>query len=190
MPAPINVELRGYLDFFGLKNGGMNPQMPAAFLQPAMDLQRWYMEGRVLELTLSAATIVATGAPTVLNFTSTGPINLVVGGVLQVPQNEVWVVLPGSRLQWTFTNVVGSSFDASYSFRTGAGSAVLDFPPMGDLIGFTTSEAHTRAGARTMTELYWLNPGCLVQFHHMGALVAAGQTIAIGASLRIVRLRV
>lgn len=187
MPAPINVELRGYLDFFGLKNGGMNPQMPAAFLQPAMDLQRWYMESRVLELHAAAANRVANAGAQAVNFTSTAPVDLVVGGTLRVPQNEVWVVLPGSKMQWTFSAVAGQFFDAQFSFSQGV---VQNFPPSADLVGFQSSDAaSTIAGSRTIQEPYWLSPGAIVQYFMMRCVVPS-LNITPQASLRLVRLRV
>lgn len=188
MPSPINVELRGYLDFFGLKNGGMNPQMPAAFLQPAMDLQRWYMESRVLELGLQAANHVATAGAQAVNFTTTFPINLVSGGVLRVPQNEIWVALPGSSLQWTFTATASQFFDAQFVFQQGQSGG--NFPPAAHLVGFTASDAaSTSSGSRTLMEPYWLSPGTLLQYHTMRCIVPAGN-VAVRGSLRLVRLRV
>jgi hypothetical protein len=189
MPSPINVELRGYLDFFGLKNGGQNPQQPAGFLQPTMELQRWYLESRSLEVQFSTATAVNISG--FIQMPSTVPTNLGNGTGMFVPQNEIWVLLPGTTVFWTMaTNSAAQGVDLTFATR-GPGNLVTPMLPLGDRVGFTDSNAGIiRVGERVLKEPYWLEPGHELTIYSTGGIVGGPGNVTIAAWLRLVRLRI
>lgn len=75
-PPPIQIFPSGLLGFFGIKNGGRNPQELAQLLSPTVELLPWYLATR--RETISGVQIGVTGLNT---YSFGGP-----------PQNEAWYV--------------------------------------------------------------------------------------------------
>jgi hypothetical protein len=191
MPAPINVELRGYLDFFRLKNGGRNPQITGEVLQPTMDMQRWYLESQANDYNITFANI--TGANDDADFipiTATSPTNLANGSQLQVPQTEIWIVMPGSSVTATGNSV------ANQRVKLGLVSIARIAPPNQPLNlpmveqGWSTFDATILFTASwILEEPIWLRSGSFLLVRNYGATVG-GSTIFSSGVLRLVRLRV
>lgn len=187
MSAPINVSLRGYLDFFGLKNGGMNPQQPAGFVQPTMELQRWYLESRAIETQWSLNLVADYSG--FLQISTQAPIILPPGTNLRVdvPQNETWVLLPGTSTGWRGT-VAGMSADVGYTY---SGPLTNVWIP-----GMKDSGLHTLTGGgglefgdRILQDMVWLPPGSNFRAMVYYARVPSG-TLTLTGTLRLVRLRI
>lgn len=191
MPSPINVDLRGYLDFFGLKNGGSNPQMPAAVLAPTMDLQRWYMESRAQVYTFSRQNFfVASGGGNFIPIIATTPTDISDGTDVICPQNEIWLLMPGSRIFAGFSADAGSEVELTL-VTANQSSDQFEFIPMNPREGYGTSDAAiTRSQCRTLSEPFWIQPGWTLTGLDYGHTVAAGGDIDIGGTLKLLRLRI
>jgi hypothetical protein len=189
MPAPINVTLRGYLDFFGLKNGGMNPQQPSTFLQPVMELQRWYLESRSVDYNWSRVYVANANFATI-PFTATSPTNLSNGVDVIVPQNEIWALLPGTRITAVFDAVANQLAEATY-ITQGPNNIVLESIPSTPWHGSKVSNATIRLSGGTQTEeVYWLQPGYSLRARQHGIITGAANEVTVDGTLRIVRLRI
>lgn len=186
-PPPINVPLRGFLDFFGIKNGGQNPRTVTPDLFPMMDMQRWYMEGRVRQyFSIPTALAVATAAD-YFEITSTGPENISNGVSLVVPAGETWLLLPGTRVGCSFDALANQSCEVHLVARDPSSNSAA-FLPMRPRDGFGVSSAGVvRSGNRTLAEPYWMGPGTIISGYQFGTEVGAG-TVALGLTLRLVRL--
>lgn len=189
MPAPINVELRGYLDFFRLKNGGRNPQITGEVLQPTFDMHRWYMESQAADYNLTYANITAANDDAdFIPITATTPTDLADGSQLNIPQHEIWILLPGSSVTATGNTV------ASQTVRLGLVSVM---PPLNQPLNiplaqqgwdtFDTTIVFT--GSWVLAEPFWLRSGSRLMVRNFGATVG-GSTIFTSGTLRLLRLRV
>lgn len=188
-PPPINSPLRGYLDFFGIKNGGVNPQTVAPDIAPVMDLQRWYMEGQADVFTFSRpAVIAASASANLVAINATTPVDITTGGQLVVPETETWLLLPGSRAFAGFSAHAGSQIDIAFVARAGA-TDQFEWLPLNQRDGFVSSSAAIiQAQARTLSYPVWLRPGVTLSVWHYGATVGAGGSIDIAGTLKLVRL--
>lgn len=186
-PPPINVPLRGYLDFFGIKNGGVNPRTVGQDLFPMMDLQRWYMESRVLQLFSIPAALAVNTAADYFEITSTGPVNISNGVSLVVPAGETWLLLPGTRVGCSFAALANQACEVHLVARDPSSNSSA-FLPMRPRDGFgVSSAAVVRAGNRTLAEPYWMGPGTTLSGYQFGTEVGAG-SVSLGLTLRLVRL--
>lgn len=182
----INTLLRGYLDLLQLRTGGANPQVVSDFVQPTMDLQRWYLESRVSTHAGGATPFVANTNAGLIPIAVTNPPLPIVGGNLTVPTNETWIIWPGTRISVSFSANAG---------QEGQGDLVATTPhplwlPMAPLAGWTTSAAAPiRGNTRTLAEPVWLPPGSILSGYQYGLTVPAG-TISVDVSVRLVRLRI
>lgn len=192
-PPPINSPLRGYLDFFGIKNGGQNPKTAAPDLAPTMDMQRWYLESQSETFTFSENAYLAAGThdPGAVPISATSPTDLTTGGSLFVPDHEIWILLPGTRVYAGMSAHAGSEISGVGLVSVlYAGSTEWEFVPFGPIVGYTTSAAtHIRAQAALLDKPYWLPPGSQLNAWHYGATVGAGGDIDIAGTLKIVRLQ-
>lgn len=189
MPSPINVTLRGYLDFFGLKNGGMNPQMPRGDLAPVMELQRWYLESRVVEYTIAPASLVANTDANYLAITATTPSNISNGVNLTVPQNEMWLLLPGTRLSAFFDVVANQGIEVTLVTRAPNNATVAFLPMMSRQGNGVSTAGIVRTLNVTLQDVYFVAPGMIISGYQFGASVPTN-SIAFGGCLRLVRLRI
>jgi hypothetical protein len=190
MPAPINVTLRGYLDFFGLKNGGMNPQQPSTFLQPVMELQRWYLESRAIDYNWSNLFVANANANNIA-ITATSPTNLSNGVDVLVPQSEIWAVLPGSRIFGLFDAVAAQLFLGAEYITQGPNNIVMESLPMYPWRGGTASNATIRlAGQSAVSQVYWLQPGYSLRVKHYGVITGGANEVLMDGTLRIVKLKI
>lgn len=189
MPAPINVTLRGYLDWFGLKNGGRNPQVTAEFLQPNVDLTSWYLESREIEYYWQAAPIAAdTGAAFIVP-TGVTP-TLEINGGFVVPHNEMWILLPGTLLELLYSDQ-GQEGYGTYAIQTAAGLRyTLPMKQQGWTRSPTIGLQFTNHFVLEANQ--FIAPGSLVRPYTNGLLATAGGGVDVtpNGALRLVRLRV
>jgi len=82
---------RGLLAFLDVKTGGTYPTALGGMLQPVLDLQAWYASEATHYLGTNAGQGTTAGNAT-FPIVLTTPTNIVVGGKLQVPQTETWLV--------------------------------------------------------------------------------------------------
>jgi len=187
MPAPINVTLRGFLDWFGLKNGGRNPQVTAEFLQPTVDLSAWYLESRQIEYYWQAAAIaVNTGTSFILPTGVTPALEINATG-FQVPNNEMWILLPGTYLELLYSDQAQEGY-GSYAVQTAAGLRyVLPMKQQGWTRDPTIGLQFTNHFVLETPQ--FIEPGATVAPYTNGLLVATTDITPNGA-LRLVRLRI
>jgi hypothetical protein len=84
MSGPVQRNPLGYLGFFDLKNGGVNPEQLADFVQPIFPMQELYRAGQWVE---QRAQVVLAGAAGLMQFNT-----FTDGTSAIVPTNELWWV--------------------------------------------------------------------------------------------------
>lgn len=190
-PPPINSPLRGFLDLFGIKNGGVNPGTVSPDVACTIELQRWYMESQSELFTFSRpAVIAATAGPNVVAITATTPTDITTGGQLVVPETETWVLMPGSRFYAGMSAHAGTQIRIGAVAKAGATDLFEWIPFSGSEVeGFVTSSAALiQSQARIVSEPFFLRPGATLSVWHYGATVGAGGSIDIAGTLKLVRL--
>lgn len=189
MRQSINVQLRGFLDLFRLRNNGANPQVVAEFMQPMINLERWYLESQVVEYSTNLVSTAVNTPGTTRAITSTTPTDLVQGaGNLVVPQNELWLLLPGTRVTSTYSTA-GTSGEAVLS-ATGSGGVVSSILPFGPLIGHSAGQAGASIGGwRVLDQPYFVVGGSTIAMIHRGVIIGGAGTAEHVALLRLVRLK-
>jgi len=188
LTAPINVALQGYLDFFGLKNGGRNPQVPAEYLQPTMDLEQWYAESRNIDYFWGANPIAVNTGVSNITPTTVSPVLTVATGFV-VPSTELWILLPGSDLRMTYDDPAQSA-EGGYQVVVNASGAGYNLPMREQ--GFALSPSPVGINTvhvMTIDEPQFIHPGSELQPITWGVVVGGG-TVSFGGTLRLVRLRV
>lgn len=186
--ASINTALRGYLDLFQLRTGGQNPQVAADFVQPNIDLQRWYLESRATLHVSSPVVFNVTTNASGFFFPVFAPVLPIAGGTVTVPTNEIWVFMPGTRVSVSFSANAGQEAEIDLLASNAGGQA--DWFPLLPRSGFSTSLATPiRGHTRTLPEPYFVRPGAAIQGYQYGITCPAG-SISIDAMLRLVRLRI
>jgi hypothetical protein len=188
-PPPINVLPIGLLDFFGIKNGGRYPQELVDRLQGSFDLTQWYMEAQVENFTFSRQTFfVASASAGFVPIPVTTPTDLADGTNLFVPSNQLWIVLPGSRILAGFSANAGQEIEVALIHRVNATDQFVWWPTTWS--GRRTSDAGIITnGVATLTQMVFVPPGAMITGYHYGALVPAGD-IDVGGTLRLVRLTI
>lgn len=186
MAVPLNKVPQGLLDFFGVKSGEWGPRELGQLLQPVLELGPWYQNGYALEVAAvlpAGGAFVANTPAASIALTSTTPVDLVVGGTIPVPQNEVWLVLEAAVF-WTFTVPAAGQFaDAHWVFRG-------IHMPCAHPTGRTTGDAAVvSVGGRTMSRPFWVRPGDTISLNQAGLVIPAG-TVILGARLRINRFQI
>lgn len=185
----INTTLRGFLDLFQLRTAGANPQVMAEFIQPTMDLQRWYLEGRVKEYIWVGPTFIAPGAAREVPITATTPQNISNGVDVIVPQNEIWVAWPGMFIDATLTSGAGTqTARVGYSFNNVTGTQMVRIPT--EHLGFDTSVIGERRESGVLQEPFFVQPGSFLRGYHFGVTASGGGQVDISGTLRLVRLRI
>lgn len=184
MLSTINRLPRGLLDFLGIRSGGRYPQQLSEQLLPMMDLGSWYKSANVFQLQCVGETAVANTNAGLFTFITPTPAF----ATFTVPQDEVWIVLPGSWIGWSMTATAGIVYQASLvAFQAPSTIIIPWFPTR--MRGFdTSSAAHTRAGMAILTDEVWLQPGYTLEGYRHGATVPAG-SVTVTAGFGIVRLR-
>lgn len=182
--APIiNSSLRGYLDFLGIRFNGRNPQQAGEVLQPTFDLELWYLESQVLEVSPATVTLNADAGQ---NNVDMNVVGLSTAGQLVVPTTEMWILMPGTAVSIGFTAVAGQSG------RVGVGvivnTAVVGVGTSVNFEGESQSDAAiARGGRSTIYRPQFIGPGQRIVWRHFGILAAANN-VTLNASLRLVRL--
>jgi len=188
MAAIINLIPQGLLDLFSIRSGGRNPQQLAEQLLPTLDMQRWYQEAKVLEVDFAVPQLVASADSGVIDIPVTTPTNLSNGTSVNVPENEVWMVLPGTCVRWQFS--IGAGTSGRFGLQTRkAGTVQMRWPMRAQ--GYDASSATIQYdGSMTMDLPYWIQSGGRIQVVSHGVVVAATESITVSGSLRVVRMRV
>lgn len=166
VPPPITARPDGLLSLLGLQTQGKFPQHLAYdWLQPTMDLTRWYLEAEQDFPTFTQLWGAAVG------FTQ----------FFQVPQDEVWVLLGGSLSTPSALAAARKDGIVRGNSTAGAGS----FVPLVDPVRFEIGEAQ-------MIGIPAENAGWLLRpLTTIGAWASIAAT-AVNATmiLRVVRLQV
>ena len=96
MPAGLNAFPPGLLSFFGIKNGGRNPEDLGTILAPTLELRDWYLAQQWQRVQLSSGNVNAIGF----------------FGITSVPPAEWWMIrfltarplaALGAATTWTFS---------------------------------------------------------------------------------------
>lgn len=169
LPAIVNALPGGYLDLLGLKTMGRNPSAVTDFVQPILDLSKFYLSSQAV--VLSAST------------TANTPGSWFFGGNFDVPQNEVWALLD-----------IGVYSNALIASEAAQISLVVDFPSSGNVPmfigdpGVRSTAAGHRPGAAKNRDVVMLPPGSRLGFF-AHELTTAG-VITFQGNARVVRLSV
>jgi len=184
MNTPINRLPQGLLDFLGIRSGGRNPQQLTEQLLPTMDLSDWYKQNASREVQVTATSLVAD--------TSAGFFSLTVAGaVFEVPNNEIWIMRRGTRVNWDLQlGAVTQQSDMTLVHRNVTANRWAAWP-MSDLMGYTTSSTViVRSGLRSLLDEIWLNPGDRPQILNLGTSASALQGVTPAVYFNYVRLRI
>lgn len=190
-PPAINAPLRGFLDLFGIKNGGQNPGTVSPDIACTIELQRWYMEAQAELFTFSRpGVIAATGGPNLIAINATTPTDITTGGQLTVPETETWVLLPGTRFYAGMSAHAGTQIRIGAVSKAGATDLFEWIPFSGSEVeGFVTSNAGAiQAQARIVNQPVFLRPGATLSVWHYGVIVGAGGSIDVAGTLKLLRL--
>jgi len=160
-PPPINAPVNGLLSFFGLKNGGRNPQHLSEDLVPVIDLLDWY-QANGAEAAASASTVI-----NAVGFTSLGIV---------VPNGEWWFVQHFTVITGTLT--AGQSLSVAPMWTDATPQAVM-------LGGYSPVLVAGDAGAVRADRNFWVPPGGIVGVHTTKLLL----TPSVTGYLRFSRLR-
>lgn len=187
-PPTINRTLRGFLDFFGIKNGGNNPDQVLSAIAPVMDMFQWYAYANATYHSLTR-TLVASESAQSFSLVNVVPSLPSASAVqLQVPQTETWLILPGTSVLATLNNVAGQAIEVDLITQDPQSvhfHPVLSGPKVGSNGSATFgSVSSTRTNFQTM----FLNPGWFLQGWHYGALIPAGGQADLKVTLRVLRL--
>ena len=102
-PAVVQKQPAGLLDYFGIKNGGKNPQSLAEVIAPVLDLDRWYKVADEEYLTGGISGHASAG------WVTASPISLAIpplevwhvhqfGWLLSMTEGRTCIFSPGSRV--------------------------------------------------------------------------------------------
>jgi hypothetical protein len=188
--SPLNIQPRGLLDFFGVKQGGWGPRIITPTLQPQLDLWRHYVGANGDDVEGSTAAFA--GVQNV--FRQFLPITWLLPsftlGVLPnpIPQTELWYLDVWS-FDATVTVGAGSRIVAvQLAVRFNNSTQLLQLPTTTS--GPLTIDA-TAEGAIYGSLLYpvFLKPGSELGILLAGN-VAAGETFTARSTARVARMRV
>lgn len=187
-PPPLNIQPRGLLDFFGIKNGGRFPQQLTPDLIPVVDLLTWYGMTNSIAFESQLVTINASTPGTNHPITSTGPVDWTTGGNLVVPNDEVWLLLE-CRSRWNLSAHSGSLTDWALTIDTP--NAAIFHLPMTDYVGWKDSvAAFSRAGMRAMFQPHLILPGTIFYLTSFGTTIGAGGNVTAVADFRVCKMKI
>jgi len=185
-PPPINRLPQGLLDFLGIRAGGRNPQTLTEQLLPTLDLLRWYKDSQQFLSHLSLSALVANQNAGILPLTNLPGLN---SGL--VPQNEAWILLPGTSVSWTFDVVAGLRARGVLRIQPdpGTGSVLLPLPMLP--WGYDTSDAAViQDGGMVLSTEQWMPPNSRLVVYSAGALAGAADPVQYQVDVAVVRLRI
>jgi hypothetical protein len=172
LTSPLNRIPSGLLDFFRIKSMGQYPQRLGDTVLPIMDLFRFYADDQATEVFFSGAQIVADTGTTTFSITSTSPVDITTGGVLLVPNGEIWIVLEGS-VSWNMTTTGTADFGL---VGLGQPNGLAWLFPM-SLTGFTQGVVGAaRGGRRALDRPMFMRPGTQLAVYCAGVTIAGGTT--------------
>jgi len=186
-PPPINRLPVGLLDFLGIRAGGRNPQNLTEQLLPTLDLLRWYKDAQQFLSFVSLAPLVANQNEGILPLTGLPGLT---NGL--VPNNEAWILMPGTGLGWSFDVVAGLRARGQMCIQQnpGAGSGVLIPLPMLPW-GYDTSDAAIiQGGGMTLMTEMWMPPNSRLVVYTAGALAGAADPVTYNANVALVKVRI
>jgi hypothetical protein len=158
-PATINRTPQGLLGFFGIKNGGENPQRFGTILQPVLDLGEWYRATNRIYARQST-NVAATGGLTYFT----------------VPQSEAWFINDASFVTNLLTAGQTLAGAIAYVDPSGLNQVLASEPLPAATVGITYTARASR---------FWLMPGESLQFYT--TQLVAGPIVAPLMSISYVR---
>lgn len=184
---PLNTLPGGLLDLLGIKNGGRYPEYLQTELQPTLDLFDQYVAWIAHEFNLATAGTtgaVNSGFVNISGVTGTQDISsLLSGGVITIPQNEVWYLQEGST--YTTLPAEATAFGRTMLSTTILGQASEGLPSF--FQGYDTGVASgTRSNVCSVARSIWLRPGRQLFIQHFG--MNSTGNIAVSARVRLVRM--
>lgn len=173
-PPPINRLPLGFLGLLDIKSGGRSPQEAAAFLQPVLDMSRFYVES----------------SPEFINFNDTGVASA--GGSFRngftVPQNEAWFVT-NYAVKWVFNAIANEICNAVPAISTPSTPGIsVPLGPAADTTMTTSLATNAKVGAAAIYRPFLANPGDRIGCLTMQIITATSITLVYSG--RIQRLRV
>jgi hypothetical protein len=191
---PLNIQPQGLLDFFGIKNGGDYPQTLSNWLQPQLEMLRWYVASNCVDIgsVSPAFQLLASEGTTSHQITATQPLNLsglVTAGQLMVPQNEFWF-LDYWSVNWSINASATPQAIRVVPVVTPSGGAPSIRIPCsfgGYTEGVSTAGIHY-AGHASMLEPFLARPGSTLALLNEGA-IASADGINVNMQMRLARMR-
>lgn len=185
---PLNLQPRGLLDFFGIKNGQWGPRTLSSELVPVLDLWRHYVATNCIDLDSDNVVLTDSGAwlGSILSN------DWLQGAPAVVPQDEIWyfdsltilgALSPGAgSTVWQLTarsSIPGGVLNAPFFPMTPLPQPVVSVASATQSVGFSVS----------MLYPFWMRPGTSFEFLY-SAQLAATETLAVRAFARVARLRI
>lgn len=160
-PPPLNIQPRGMLDFFGIKNGGRFPQSLPEFLSPTLDLLHWYVASEIVTYQLNATPLVNADQGFNVNWISAVPAPNPVPIPIQVPQTEMWLVSHYS-VNWELNAAAERCIASPIMTIPGIGGRMFLGPV--NTVGPTTFPGGTLSvGIAACDGLFFVPPGAFLQ---------------------------
>jgi len=193
-PPPLNVQPLGLLDAFSIKNGGEYPQHLSAQLQPVLDLVKWYDETNGVDYMMTSDGVFATQGNATIGFNSSTPADLpLVGGLVTVPNNEIWKLCDFS-ITYLIGAGAGSSMDAMPSLRirqTQGSGFTFRVCPQTAFGALASVAARILGGSVAMIGSTFLKPGDQPQYCVPGfTFGGGGASVTVLGQMRIRRFRI
>jgi len=162
-----------------------------ALILLVIDLWEHYVASNSVEFTATGADIVANTDAGNLTITTVNPPTAVplVGGVLQVPDNEYWFVQELAAVG-TFNAVAGGGARVWPLVALGPFTLAAGIARLTAMTGYDTSSTIIRSQRIAWTDPVWISPGGRIFAHHGGILLSVGGTLGWGLTGRIARLRI
>lgn len=167
--GPLQVIPRGFLGFFQLKNGGVNPTEMPDSLQCVLEMRDWYFNANAETFDVGS---VAVAGGTTGNVAWTSPVI--------VPNDEFWWVTEYNARTAALLAADTSEFCMCYVAPVGAAQGIYQ------LGGMSTVKTGPNARAYAFARGFWLPPGAELQL--LIASNASAGNITYAGSLRAVRL--
>jgi hypothetical protein len=183
--APLNTIPRGLLDFFGIKSFGQNPVHLQDRIQPTLDLLLWVAQTNAVYLEVPTIVLATANQPGgTVDFPSTQPQNLSVGGRLVVPQNEVWFVHE-FVVKAIYNNAadLGEFWPGIYDYP-----AAINRPqPSDSSLLHNGVAAFVRTAWASMHRPIFVAPGSTLSAYHSG-YTSTANSLAVQAIMKLSRL--
>lgn len=181
---PINRQPFGFLDFFGLKSLGKNPEVMNDQVQPIVDMREWYLRTNAEQLRFLQQIVAGGVAP------SSDPH--IATGALVVPAGEWWYVHSATLVlfsqvgaAWVAPGIMTVRDSAPTQYYEALVSAPLTDQSGGPTSGAASYSAHSRPRC-------WLPPLTSIgaSYYYLSTSgMTPGDTVNFNVHLSITRAR-